>query len=105
MKYLNFFRSTGKYDLRMTQNFIDTNKVKSIKKSLYENTYDYNKDSNIIAYEFLNNIYYITEGHHRIQASLELWKETKDYSYTENLIKKGLKYSVNKAPINFNFKF
>lgn len=57
MKYLNFFRSTGKYDLRMTQNFIDTNKVKSIKKSLYENTYDYNKDSNIIAYEFLNNIY------------------------------------------------
>lgn len=105
MKYLSsLFKGTGSLNIRMTQNYIDKSKVNSIKKSMFDNKYDFDDPSNKIAYEIYDDVYYITEGHHRMQAALEVWVETNDYSCVENLIYNAIGYKINKKPISFRFK-
>jgi len=104
LKFINKY-NTGKYNIRMTQNFIDRQKVNSIKKSMMSNEYNFDIDSNKIAYEMTNGIYYITEGHHRMQAALEIWKENKDYSNVDKLIGNAYRYTIKSEPISFRFKF
>lgn len=98
MKFLNFFNSTGIYTIRMTQNFLDKSKVEAIKKQMTSNKFNFMDDKNKIAYDFINNVYYITEGYHRMQAALEIWKESENYEYIKKLISNGIKYEVNKPP-------
>ena len=104
LKFINKY-NTGKYNIRMTQNFIDRQKVNSIKKSMMSNEYNFDIDSNKIAYEMTNGIYYITEGHHRMQAALEIWKENGNYECVRNLIKNGLKWIIKKKPNSYRFIF
>jgi hypothetical protein len=104
MNFLNYFNNTGKYNIRMTQFGVDRNKSQKIKESMKSGNYDFEIDSNRIGFEIFNNVFYITEGHHRMQAALEIWKETKDYSFVERLIENGLKWSINKLPKSYRFK-
>ena len=48
----------------MTQSSLDKDKVKEIKNKMISGDFDFTKDENKIGYEFLENVYYITEGHH-----------------------------------------
>ncbi len=104
MKFLDFFNNTGKLSIRMTQSNVEKEKVNRIKSDMISQKYDFTKDSNKIGYEFIDNTYYITEGHHRMQAALEIWKETGNYEYVESLINNGSRYDVTKKPYN-SFKF
>lgn len=104
MEFLRFFNNTGYFSIRMTQSFIDNVKVLDIKSKMTSKIFDFKKDDNKIGYEFLENVYYITEGHHRMQAALELWKETGNYEYVRNLIKNGLKWDIKKKPNSYRFK-
>lgn len=104
MNFLNYFNNTGKYNIRMTQFGVDRNKSQKIKESMRSGNYDFEKDSNRIGFEAFNNVFYITEGHHRMQAALELWKETKDYSFVDKLIQNGLRWDINKLPKSYRFK-
>lgn len=97
------FNNTGYINLRMTQSFIDKNKVNEIKKSMESNTYDYDLDDNRIGIEIYNNVYYVSEGHHRMQAALEMWKSTGDYTPVENLVKKAVCYDIKYKPVNYRF--
>lgn len=104
LKFLNKY-NTGKYNIKMTQNFLDRDKVNSIKKDMLLNKYDFNLDGNKIGIEAYNDTYYISEGHHRMQAALEIWKEKGDYINVENLIKNGYIYHIKHEPISFRFRF
>jgi hypothetical protein len=104
MKFLNKY-NTGKYNIRMTQTFLNRDKVDSIKKDMMLNQYNFKLDDNKIGCEVNNNIYFIGEGHHRMQAALEIWKESNDYSNVENLIKNAYLYHIKHEPISFRFKF
>jgi filamentous hemagglutinin len=104
MNFLNYFNNTGKYNIRMTQFGVDRNKSQKIKESMKSGNYDFEKDSNRIGFETFNNVFYITEGHHRMQAALELWKETKYYSFVDKLIQNGLRCDINKLPKSYRFK-
>lgn len=103
MKFLKLFTDTGNYKLKMTQSSVDKSKVEQMKKSMKSNSFDFTIDNNKIGYEVFNDTYYVTEGHHRMQAALEIWKETSDYSFVENLIKNGLRYDISKKPQSFRF--
>ena len=104
MNFLNYFNNTGKYNIRMTQFGVDRNKSQKIKESMKSGNYVFEKDSNRVGFEIFNNVFYITEGHHRIQAALELWKETKDYSFVDKLIQNGLRWDINKLPKSYRLK-
>lgn len=98
-KYLNFKSNTGKFNIKSTQDFIDRNKVNSIKESMLRGEYKFDVPNNIIACYTKDNIYYITEGHHRMSAALSIWKETGNW-----LISNSIKYEINKIPHSYNFK-
>ncbi|MFW6225613.1 MAG: hypothetical protein ACOC3V_01475 [bacterium] len=66
--------------------------------------YDFTDKNNIVAYYYINDKYVTSEGNHRMHASLLIWKDTSDYTFVEKLIKNGLKYQINKEPVNFRFK-
>ena len=104
MIYLTRY-DTGKYKIRMTQNFIDKEKVLSIINDMIQDKYDFNDYSNKIGIEFNNHVYYVTEGHHRMQAALEIWKEFKNYQFVEQLIKNALIYPIKYSPQNYRFTF
>ena len=104
LKFLNKY-NTGKYNIRMTQTFLDRKKVDSIKKDMLLHKYNFELDSNKIGCEVNNGVYYVTEGHHRMQAALEIWKENKDYSNVEGLLGNGYLYHIKHEPISFRFKF
>lgn len=103
-KFFDFSRGTGKYNIRSIQTFIDLEKSKSIKESMLSDNYDFTDKKNMIAYYFINDKYIISEGNHRMHAALSIWKETDNYIFVEKLIKNGLKYSIDKEPLNFRFK-
>lgn len=105
MKFLNFFNNTGDFLIRMTQSSLNKDKVKEIKNKMISGDFDFTKDENKIGYEFLENVYYITEGHHRMQAALEIWKENGNYECVRNLIKNGLKWIIKKKPNSYRFIF
>jgi len=89
----------------MTQSSLNKDKVKEIKNKMISGDFDFTKDENKIGYEFLENVYYITEGHHRMQAALEIWKENGNYECVRNLIKNGLKWIIKKKPNSYRFIF
>lgn len=107
IKKFEFFNkyNTGLYDIRMTQYFIDESKVDSIKKSMINGDYNFDENNNIIGVEIFNNVYYITEGHHRMNAALKIWSEYNDYSFVEKLISNSKKYIIKKKPLSYKFKF
>jgi uncharacterized protein (DUF1015 family) len=92
--YINY--NTGKYEIWGTQDFIDSNKITNISNDMRNDNYDFNE--NKIAGYLHNNIYYVTEGHHRITSALRLWKKSGDYTFVEQLIENGLWYSIKKEP-------
>jgi hypothetical protein len=85
--------------VRYTQNFLDKNKIKNIKNII-------NKDwikGNPVAFEVFNDKLFLTEGHHRFEASLG------DKKILRALFDSALYYKVNKPPkyykrkkVNFN---
>lgn len=103
MRFIKPFTNTGKYELKMTQSGIDRIKVDQLKNSMKSNSFDFTINSNRIGFEVFNNTFYITEGHHRMHAALEIWKETNDYSFVEGLILNGLRYTISKCPISYRF--
>lgn len=103
-KYLKFKLDTGKFNIKSTQSLIDDLKVKSIKETMINGLYDFEDPNNIIACYVKDNIYYITEGHHRMQAALNIWRETGNYSFVDELIINSIKYETNKIPPSYNFK-
>ena len=46
-------------------------------------------EARVLGFVDENGTYYLTDGHHRINAALELWWETGDRSFLERLIDAG----------------
>lgn len=99
LKILNKYN--GKYN-RMTQTFLDRKKVDSIKKDMLSHDYNFELDGNKIGCEVKKCIMLQKD---RMQAALEIWKETKDYSNIGNLLKNAYLYHIKHEPISFRFKF
>lgn len=102
-KFRNFISyNTGKYKIFSYQNGFDLSKVNKIYLDIKNNDYDYFKENGIISGCRDNNIFYITEGNHRMLAALKYYKDSGDYLPVEKLIKNGI-FNDTK-PINY-FKF
>lgn len=86
---------TGKYKIWSTQNYIDNSKLNDIENLISKNKFDFN---NKIAGYLFNGEYYISEGHHRIVAALNYWKNTGDYTAVETMIENGIWYDCKKEP-------
>ena len=74
-------------------------KVEQIKKDMLEGNYRYTDPEGIIGgYIDENGVYYIGEGHHRMTAAIEIFKETGDLSHINKLLRYGLWTKVAKPP-------
>jgi hypothetical protein len=90
----NFFNK--KYNnIKLTQicDDVDLNKIKSIRNDMLSSKYDFNSNSNKIAYEYYDGVVYITEGHHRFLAAASISEEMMN-----KLIDNGVRYDINRKP-------
>lgn len=72
-----------------------------MKYDMINGKYDFKKRENIIArYVDTKGNYYITEGHHRMAAALEIYKKTGDASYINKLLSNGKWTETQKPPID-----
>ena len=72
-----------------------------MKYDMINGKYDFKKPENIIAgYVDAKGNYYITEGHHRMAAAMEIYKKTGDASYINKLLSNGKWTETQKPPID-----
>lgn len=90
----NLFNSKYK-NIKLTQicDAVDLNKIRSIRNDMLSDKYDFNSDSNKIAYEYYDGIIYITEGHHRFLAAVSISEDMMN-----ELIENGIRYNINRKP-------
>jgi len=109
LKYVKSFNifdyNTGLYKIYATQTDFDFNKVDYFYDIIDKGEYRFFSNEGKIAGYFVNNKYYISEGHHRMLAALKYWKKHNDYSVVDKLIKNGLITPKDKVPNNFYKKF
>jgi DNA-directed RNA polymerase beta' subunit len=75
--------------------------IDSIKHDMINEIYDFKKIDNIIAgYVDSKGNYYVTEGHHRMVAAMEIYKETGNASYVKKLLSNGKWTEIKKPPID-----
>src|SRR5262245_326295 len=64
--------------------------VDQIKASMRAGKFPYDElRCRIVGIKDLDGIYYVKEGHHRMAAAMELYKELKDSSFVRNLLTSG----------------
>lgn len=72
-----------------------------MKYDMINGKYDFKKPENIIAgYVDAKGNYYITEGHHRMAAVMEIYKKTGDAYYINKLLSNGKWTETQKPPID-----
>lgn len=72
-----------------------------MKRDMMNGNYDFKKPDNIIAgYVDAKGNYYITEGHHRMAAAMEIYKKTGDTSYVNKLLLNGKWTEIRKPPVD-----
>ena len=88
----------------MTQNFIDKNKVRYFDDQIKSGNFDTSEPKYQIAGYIYDNVYYVTEGHHRMLSALMKWKDSGDYGIVDDLIKYGHWENIRKKPTeSYNF--
>ncbi|MWN32952.1 hypothetical protein GQ595_10935, partial [Gilliamella sp. Pra-s54] len=75
--------------------------IDSMKRDMMNGNYDFKKIDNIIAgYVDSKGNYYITEGHHRMAAAMEIYKKTGNTFYVKKLLSNGKWTETQKPPID-----
>ncbi|MCW2482551.1 hypothetical protein J5224_26125, partial [Candidatus Symbiopectobacterium sp. NZEC135] len=75
--------------------------VDFIKNDMLNGRFLYSEPKGIIAgYVDNNGRYYISEGNHRMVAAMEIYKETGDSTFINNLLKNGVWTRTNKVPVD-----
>ena len=75
--------------------------VDEIKRSMLENKYDFSLLNNRIGGYFdRQGTYHISEGHHRMTAALEIYRETGENKFVYELIKNVRWTNISMPPTN-----
>lgn len=88
--------NNNKLIVRYTQNFLDKNKVNNIKKIINKQWLS----NNPVAFEVFNNKLYLTEGHHRFEAALQL----SDNELLRTLFNTAIYHQVKRKPKSYKRK-
>jgi filamentous hemagglutinin len=81
--------------------FREPEKISNIKADMQNDRYEFNAPRGQIAgNRDPQGTYYITEGHHRMAAAMEIFEETGDPSNVNRLLENGHWTAVERPPIN-----
>ncbi|CDL81248.1 hypothetical protein [Xenorhabdus szentirmaii] len=81
--------------------FKKPHQIDSMKKDMLDGTYDFKNIKNIIGGEIdSKGVYYVGDGHHRMAAAQEIYKETGDATYIHKLIEHGRWDKVNSPTVD-----
>lgn len=93
----NWFKyDTGKYKIFSTKTSYDKEEINKIFQDIDNDEYNFHSPSGTIAGYIHDDIYYITDGNHKILAALRYWYRYNNYLPVEKLIKNGM--FTNKRP-------
>ncbi len=90
--------------MSMTQSGLIAEKssqIDDLKKRMREGTFEFNDNRQVSGlYHERSDTYFVSEGHHRLAAALEIAKEEGDWSFFKKLVQKGYWDKTETVPQN-----
>ncbi|MSP18785.1 MAG: hypothetical protein EXR74_04360 [Bdellovibrionales bacterium] len=90
--------------MSMTQSGLTAEKssqIDDLKKRMREGTFEFNDNRQVSGlYHERSDTYFVSEGHHRLAAALEIAKEDGDWSFFKKLVQKGYWDKTDTVPQN-----